>query len=102
MSASTCSPCGREFAGVTAFDRHQDVDYSRRPAVVCQDPEALGMVRNERGRWGFPLDAAGRDYFASLAAERATDGTPGPPDGSGPSTASTGPQITDRNEGNGS
>ena len=71
MAACQCSPCGRSFAGVGAFDRHQDVNYSRRPAVVCLNPATLGLVRNGAGRWGAPLDAAGREWFASLAASRA-------------------------------
>ena len=66
MAACTCNPCGRPFAGVGAFDEHQAVNYSRRPAVTCRNPETLGMVRNRAGRWGYPLDDAGRAYFASL------------------------------------
>lgn len=71
MAACQCSPCGREFTGVGAFDRHQSVDYSRRPAIVCLNPATLGLVRNAAGRWGTPLDAAGRAWFASLAGSRA-------------------------------
>jgi hypothetical protein len=66
MSACACDPCGREFTGLGAFDKHHAVDYTRRPAVTCRNPEALGMVRNRAGRWGFPLDDAGRTFFASL------------------------------------
>jgi hypothetical protein len=68
MAACTCAACGIVTTGLGAFDKHQDVDYSRRPAVTCRNPEALGMVRNHAGRWGFPLDDAGRAFFASLRA----------------------------------
>jgi hypothetical protein len=96
MSTGACAACGRDFTGLGAFDKHQDVDYSRRPAVTCLDPAAIGLVQNERGRWGFPLDAAGRDYFATLAASRDQDGTPGPPEDAGPSEAATGPRETNQ------
>lgn len=103
MSNCGCSPCGREFTGLGSFDKHQDVDYSRRPAVVCLDPATLGLVRNDAGRWGAPLDAAGRAWFAGLAAGRAGCGTSG---GSAPPRPSAGvlglPEDQDRsNERNG-
>lgn len=82
MSTSACSPCGEIFTGLTAFDRHQDVDYSRRPAVTCLDPASVGLVRNDLGRWGEPLDAAGRERLANLAASRAVPGVSGTPQGS--------------------
>jgi hypothetical protein len=71
MATADCAPCGERFTGVTSFDRHQDRDYSRRPAVICRPPADCGLVRNEHGRWGFPLDEAGRAYFASLAGKGA-------------------------------
>ena len=76
MSASECAPCGERFAGVTAFDRHQDRDYTRTPPVICRPPANCGLVRNEHGRWGFPLNAACRAYFAARAAEHARAGAP--------------------------
>lgn len=71
MAAADCSPCGERFTGVTAFDAHQDRDYTRTPPVICRPPADCGLVLSDRGRWGFPLDEAGRAYFASRAAERA-------------------------------
>ena len=66
VTACTCAPCGREFAGLTAFDKHQDANYKRTPAVICQDPASLGMILNPHGRWGFPLNESGRKFFESL------------------------------------
>jgi hypothetical protein len=85
MSACLCHPCGREFTGLTAFDRHQDVDYTRRPAVRCMDPASVGLVQGAHGRWGFPSDAASRARFGQMAAQRASAGMTGsPPPGSEP------------------
>ena len=70
MSACICPLCGESFNGVSGFDRHQDRDYSRTPAIICRDPAGWGLVRNEHGRWGFPADPAGRERLASLAAGR--------------------------------
>lgn len=81
MSACLCDPCGREFTGLGPFDKHQDVDYSRRPAVRCLDPAALGMERNAHGRWGFPADADSREALRRMRAERGRPrmtGTPRP------------------------
>ena len=69
MSTAECAACGERFTGVTAFDRHQDRDYSRTPAITCRLPADCGLVRNEHGRWGFPLNEAGRAYFAAKASE---------------------------------
>ncbi len=68
MSMCTCSPCGRAFTGLTAFDKHQDVDYTRRPAVACLDPATAGLVRQSSGRWGFPADEDSRARLAALRA----------------------------------
>jgi len=73
MAAAECSPCGESFTGVTSFDAHQDRDYSRTPAIICHPPAEAGLVLNEHGRWGFPLNEAGRAYFASLAGKGASD-----------------------------
>lgn len=82
MSACTCSPCGREFTGLTAFDKHQDVDYSRRTPVVCMDPAVLGMEQNPFGRWGFPGDADSRARLRALRPEQAPVGDQSTPQGS--------------------
>ena len=83
MSACLCHPCGAEFTGLTAFDRHQDVDYTRRPAVRCMDPASVGLVIGAYGRWGFPVDASKRAALDQMRAERASAGMTGsPPPGS--------------------
>jgi len=71
MASADCPACRGRFSGVASFDAHQDRDYTRQPAIICRPPADCGLVRNDRGRWGFPLDEAGRAYFASRAAERA-------------------------------
>jgi hypothetical protein len=70
-----CSLCAREFTTLAAFDRHQDVDYTRRPAVNCQDPAAKGLVQNSLGRWHFPIDADSRERLRKMRAERGQGGT---------------------------
>jgi hypothetical protein len=74
MAACKCSPCGREFTGLSAFDRHQDVDYGRRPAVQCKDPATLGLVQNGHGRWGSPATDASRLWVEKMRAERGAPG----------------------------
>ena len=79
MAVSQCSPCGRVFTTVAAFDRHQDVDYKRAPRVICRDPATTGLVQNAAGRWHFPATEASRARHANLRAEQApahTSGTP--------------------------
>ena len=67
MTALGCAPCGRGFTSLGAFDQHQDVDYSRRPAVRCQDPATVGLVMSATsGRWGWPVPEAARARFATL------------------------------------
>ena len=57
----TCAHCGRGFASLTAFDAHQNWDYTQRPGLqlTCLDPATLldvhGQPRfrlNRHGRWG--------------------------------------------------
>ena len=87
MSACACSPCGRPFRSLSAFDRHQDADYSCRPAIRCEDPAGLGMVPDQYGRWGIRATEASRDALRNLRASRDAPVlrlTPGP---SGPSEA---------------
>lgn len=66
MSVCLCSPCGREFTGLTAFDKHHDVDYSREPPVRCVDPATVGLVRQSSGRWGLPIDPDARERLRAL------------------------------------
>lgn len=49
-----CAACGETFTGLGLFDAHQDVDYTRRPAVRCKLPSTLGLAQNARGVWGTP------------------------------------------------
>ena len=92
MSACLCHPCGAEFTGLTAFDRHQDVDYTRRPAVRCMDPASVGLVKGVTGRWGSPADADSRLRLAKMRAERASSGMTGsPPPGSEPAESGFAP-----------
>lgn len=65
MATCICARCGRTFTGLTAFDRHQDVDYKRKPPVLC---DVTGLVRQSSGRWGLPADPATRDRLKALRA----------------------------------
>ena len=73
MSACECAACKEHFTGQSGFDRHQDVDYARVPAVICRDPAALGMRKNLNDRWGEPADASSRAALPNLRA-KATPG----------------------------
>jgi hypothetical protein len=70
MSASQCPACRQEFTGVTAFDAHQDVDYTRRPPVLCLEPRDLGMARDRNGRFYVPGTEADRARLNALRARR--------------------------------
>jgi hypothetical protein len=72
VSGFKCAPCGREFSSLTGFDRHQDVDYDRRPAVRCLDPAARGLEQNDHGRWHLPQTDAGGERLAALRDRRAS------------------------------
>jgi hypothetical protein len=67
MAACDCAACGRKFSSLTAFDRHHELDYARRPAVRCLDPESAGLVLNRHGRWAMP----GKRPFPSSDGENA-------------------------------
>lgn len=77
MSACECSPCGRKFTGLTAFDKHQDVDYKRTPAVRCIDPATLGMSQDGRGFWYEPAKADARLRLQKMRASRTSPGDMG-------------------------
>ena len=49
-----CPVCHEVFGGLELFDKHQNVDYSRRPAVVCAYPGSIGLVRDDWGTWRTP------------------------------------------------
>jgi hypothetical protein len=71
MADCQCSPCGRRFTSLSAFDQHHDTDYSRPTPIICLDPASVGLVVGPRGLWSVPLSEAGRARFATLNAERA-------------------------------
>ena len=54
-----CSACGEYFTAVTAFDQHRSGPYTAR---VCLNPASLGLVKNDKGRWGKP--GAGKHWSA--------------------------------------
>ncbi len=89
MSACHCEPCGRDFSGLTAFDKHQDVNYGRRPAVACLDPASVGLVQQASGRWGFPVSEDSREALRNLRARQAMAGTSGTPRSQGPAESRT-------------
>ena len=91
MSACECAACGIVTTGLGPFDKHQDVDYRRRPAVVCLDPATVGMSLNAYGRWGFPGDAAPRGPGQPETAGDAPVHTPVTPQDSGAAESSTAP-----------
>ncbi len=72
MAMAECARCGEVFTGITAFDKHHDVDYTRRPAIRCMAPATVGLVQQESGRWGLPSDDASRARLAKIRAEQAS------------------------------
>jgi hypothetical protein len=46
-----CSQCGRSFASVSAFDRHQTI--AKDGAAICHDPGERGLVFNAPW-WSWP------------------------------------------------
>jgi hypothetical protein len=70
MSVCGCAACGREFTTLAAFDKHQDADYGRSPAITCLDPASRGLEQNRRGRWHVPQTDAGRLRLAKLTARQ--------------------------------
>ena len=63
-----CVLCGATFTGLTLFDAHQDVDYSRDPGIICREPAALGLAQDARGTWGTPEGLKARERSATLLA----------------------------------
>lgn len=49
-----CARCHNSFGSLEQFDRHQDVDYRRRPAVLCAAVGGLGLIQDGRGTWQTP------------------------------------------------
>lgn len=51
MPTSDCSGCGESFTGMAPFDVHQK-ETDEHPYTVCLAPTDVGLVQNDRGRWG--------------------------------------------------
>jgi hypothetical protein len=81
-SECACVLCGATFTGLTLFDAHQDVDYTRQQVIICRDPAALGLAQDARGTWGTPEGLRARERSATLLAAarsaRAQANTPKP------------------------
>lgn len=46
--------CGRIFSSLSAFDKHQKMNYKDNGrTVICTDPAKLGLVERD-GKWGWP------------------------------------------------
>jgi hypothetical protein len=76
VPACQCAACECWFTGLTAFDRHHDIDRRRVPPVLCRDPAEAGLVRQKSGRWGLPADPATRERLRQI---RAGEPCPSPP-----------------------
>jgi hypothetical protein len=55
-----CAICHQTFRGMTLFDQHQDVDYTRAPNIICRDPHESRAVQDTRGVWCTPEGLAER------------------------------------------
>jgi len=73
---SQCARCKRVFSGLSLFDRHQDVDYDRKPAVACINPVSLGMVEAPNGVWTTPegLKSIARAIAMGKSRRKASSG----------------------------
>jgi hypothetical protein len=58
------------FTSLAGFDKHQDVDYSRRRPVLCLDPATVGMAKNKFGRWQLPVSDDSRARLREIRANR--------------------------------
>lgn len=65
-----CAKCHETFRGLTLFDQHQDVDYSRPHAdsVRCRDPRALGLSQDVSGSWCTPEGLKQREILRGRLA----------------------------------
>ena len=70
MAWCQCAACKQEFGSLTASDQHQDVDYKRRPILICRAPADVGLIQGNDGRWRVPLSAAGAARLENLRAEQ--------------------------------
>jgi hypothetical protein len=56
-----CPKCHQTFSSLHWFDKHQDVNYDRTPAVVCKTRlTELGLVKDLGGTWCTPQAAVSR------------------------------------------
>jgi hypothetical protein len=63
-----CAACHRTFTGLTLFDDHQDVNYTREPVIVCRDPASQGLAQDDRGTWGTAAGLKSRDLLRGRLA----------------------------------
>jgi hypothetical protein len=54
MSWAECALCRQVFSSVSGFDMHQRRAFDTDTPIACLDPAALGMHRNQHGRWAEP------------------------------------------------
>lgn len=55
-----CGKCHRTFRNLSTFDSHLDVNYRRKPPVLCRDPLSLGLVE-DGGTWCTPEGLKARE-----------------------------------------
>jgi hypothetical protein len=64
---NSCDACGEDFGSVAAFDKHRvgshaychdETRTDGRRCLSVSEIEAIGLVRNSRGRWSLPSSLA--------------------------------------------
>lgn len=75
-SQAHCPSCHETFGGVRGFDLHREGTVYDRS---CLSPEAVGLVKDDRGVWVRPVGATATNWAARRAAEQAEVHTPGTP-----------------------
>lgn len=63
--ACECGICHEHFTGLTAFDKHQKVDYEAEVPVTCLPPATVGLRQDRHGRWGRAPDPARPNPWAA-------------------------------------
>jgi len=72
-SECQCVLCGATFTGLTLFDAHQDVNYKRKPPIICLAPRALGLAQDARGTWGTPEGLRARERSRTMVKQANAD-----------------------------
>jgi hypothetical protein len=65
---SECGLCKRVFTSLSGFDAHQERRFGEDPPIICRDPETVGLVLDDRGRWQFPATERSRARLAEMRA----------------------------------